>query len=192
MFFTIFFISVLREPDLRRPEEQPPLHGGVAFALHLLCRVARRDLRPFKLAGETFASRLLLGTAGYPTQRIMVDAVTASGCEIVTASMLGDNYPQALAGLDKIKALGGENPSHFYLRAIILDKQNVLPPALEYYQRFLAASNGKFHRSYCRKASTVNFERTSREVRALKSLTEPPRRKVEVWILRSKVNWTVR
>ena len=42
---------------------------------------------PFKLAGETFTSRLLLGTAGYPTQRIMVDAVTASGCEIVTASI---------------------------------------------------------------------------------------------------------
>src|SRR5215475_2334386 len=42
---------------------------------------------PFKLAGETFASRLLLGTAGYPTQRIMVDAVMASGCEIVTASI---------------------------------------------------------------------------------------------------------
>jgi tetratricopeptide (TPR) repeat protein len=64
--------------------------------------------------------------------------------EIVTVSMVGDNYPQALAGLDKIKALGGENTSHFYLRAIILDKQNVLKPALEYYQRFLAASNGKF------------------------------------------------
>lgn len=64
--------------------------------------------------------------------------------EIVTVSMLGDNYPQALAGLDKIKALGGENPSHFYLRAIILDKQMVLQPALEYYQRFLAASSGKF------------------------------------------------
>ena len=42
---------------------------------------------PFKLAGETFASRLLLGTAGYPTQRILVDAVAASGCEIVTVSI---------------------------------------------------------------------------------------------------------
>ena len=29
---------------------------------------------PFRLAGETFTSRLLLGTAGYPTQRILVDA----------------------------------------------------------------------------------------------------------------------
>jgi len=42
---------------------------------------------PFTLAGETFGSRLLLGTAGYPTQRILVDAVAASGCEIVTVSI---------------------------------------------------------------------------------------------------------
>jgi thiazole synthase len=41
----------------------------------------------FALAGETFGSRLLLGTAGYPTQKILVDAVAASGCEIVTVSI---------------------------------------------------------------------------------------------------------
>jgi len=42
---------------------------------------------PFTLAGATFRSRLLLGTAGYPTQRILVDAAAASGCEIVTVSI---------------------------------------------------------------------------------------------------------
>jgi hypothetical protein len=44
-------------------------------------------LDPFTLAGETFRSRLLLGTAGYPTQRILIDAAAASGCEIVTVSI---------------------------------------------------------------------------------------------------------
>jgi thiazole synthase len=44
-------------------------------------------LDPFVLAGETFGSRLLLGTAGYPTQRILIDAAAASGCEIVTVSI---------------------------------------------------------------------------------------------------------
>ena len=39
------------------------------------------------IAGERFASRLILGTAGYPTQRIMADAVEASGCDMVTVSM---------------------------------------------------------------------------------------------------------
>jgi thiazole synthase len=42
---------------------------------------------PFTLAGETFRSRLLLGTAGYPTQRILVEAAATSGCEIVTVSI---------------------------------------------------------------------------------------------------------
>ncbi len=40
-----------------------------------------------EIAGETLHSRLILGTAGYPTQRILVDAVEASGCEMVTVSI---------------------------------------------------------------------------------------------------------
>lgn len=43
--------------------------------------------QPFTLAGTPLASRLLIGTAGYPNQRIMVDAVAASGAEIVTLSL---------------------------------------------------------------------------------------------------------
>ncbi len=39
------------------------------------------------IAGETFGSRLLLGTAGYPNRQVMLDAVTASGAEIVTVSV---------------------------------------------------------------------------------------------------------
>lgn len=39
------------------------------------------------IAGTTLGSRLLIGTAGYPTQRIMVDAVAASGAEVVTLSI---------------------------------------------------------------------------------------------------------
>jgi thiazole synthase len=42
---------------------------------------------PFVIAGETLSSRLLIGTAGYPTQRVMVEAVEASGAQIVTASI---------------------------------------------------------------------------------------------------------
>jgi len=41
----------------------------------------------FSIAGTTIGSRLLLGTAGYPNQRILRDAVEASGCEIVTVSV---------------------------------------------------------------------------------------------------------
>ncbi len=39
------------------------------------------------LGGRSFASRLMLGTAGYPNQQVMLDAVAASGAEIVTVSI---------------------------------------------------------------------------------------------------------
>src|SRR5258708_5456402 len=42
---------------------------------------------PFCIAGVTLGSRLFLGTAGYPNQRILVDAVEASGAEVVTMSI---------------------------------------------------------------------------------------------------------
>lgn len=54
-----------------------------------------------------------------------------------------EQYPQALAALDRVKALGGETAGHLYLRAIILDKVKDYKAALASYERFLAASQGK-------------------------------------------------
>ena len=42
---------------------------------------------PLVIAGREFKSRLLLGTAGYPNRRVMLDALAASGTEMVTASI---------------------------------------------------------------------------------------------------------
>lgn len=42
---------------------------------------------PLRLAGESFASRLLLGSAGYPNQQVLLDALETSGAEIVTVSI---------------------------------------------------------------------------------------------------------
>lgn len=39
------------------------------------------------IAGQSFASRLLIGTAGYPNRQVMLDAIAASGAEIVTVSI---------------------------------------------------------------------------------------------------------
>jgi thiazole synthase len=39
------------------------------------------------IADRAFQSRLFLGTAGYPNRQVMLDAVTASGTEMVTASI---------------------------------------------------------------------------------------------------------
>src|SRR5262245_33271588 len=40
-----------------------------------------------RIAGREFRSRLFLGTAGYPNRQVMLDAVAASGTEMVTASI---------------------------------------------------------------------------------------------------------
>jgi len=39
------------------------------------------------IAGRSFTSRLFLGTAGYPNRQVMLDALAASGSEMVTASI---------------------------------------------------------------------------------------------------------
>jgi tetratricopeptide (TPR) repeat protein len=54
-----------------------------------------------------------------------------------------ENYPQALAALDRVKALGAETVGHYYLRAIILDRMRDAKGALASYQKFLASSGGK-------------------------------------------------
>ena len=42
---------------------------------------------PLIIAGRSFQSRLFLGTARYPNQQVMLDAVAASGTEMATASI---------------------------------------------------------------------------------------------------------
>jgi thiazole synthase len=45
------------------------------------------DNDPLVIAGVTLGSRLFLGTAGYPNQRVMADAVAESSAEVVTMSI---------------------------------------------------------------------------------------------------------
>ncbi|HEX2335702.1 MAG TPA: hypothetical protein VHI72_04445 [Hyphomicrobiaceae bacterium] len=42
---------------------------------------------PLIIAGREFSSRLFLGTAGYPNRKLMLDAIAASGTQMVTASI---------------------------------------------------------------------------------------------------------
>ena len=41
----------------------------------------------FNIGDRTFGSRLFVGTAGYPNRQIMLDAIEASGAEVVTVSV---------------------------------------------------------------------------------------------------------
>src|SRR5260221_2723630 len=64
--------------------------------------------------------------------------------ELAGMLVLLEDFPQALAALDRVKALGGEAPGHYFLRAIMLDKSKQYKPALESYQKFLALAEGKY------------------------------------------------
>ena len=44
-------------------------------------------MQEFKIADQTYQSRLLIGTAGYPSFHIMTEAIAASGAEIATVAM---------------------------------------------------------------------------------------------------------
>jgi tetratricopeptide (TPR) repeat protein len=63
--------------------------------------------------------------------------------ELAGVLVMAENYPPALAALDRIAALHAEKPGHVFLRAIVLDKIRDLKPALESYQRFLQLSQGE-------------------------------------------------
>lgn len=57
---------------------------------------------PLVIAGRSFASRLFLGSAGYPNQQIMLDALAASGTELVTLSIRRislDGYGESMTDL---------------------------------------------------------------------------------------------
>ncbi len=66
-----------------------------------------------------------------------------SWTEMAGMLVLIEDYGTALAALDKVKQLNAETAGHHFLRAIVLDKNKQLKPALEAYKKFLAASDGK-------------------------------------------------
>jgi tetratricopeptide (TPR) repeat protein len=62
--------------------------------------------------------------------------------ELAAALIVAEQYPEAIAALDKSRALGGETIAHFYLRAISYDHLHDLKPALANYKIFLESSHG--------------------------------------------------
>lgn len=92
-----------------------------------------RDLKKYPAAGAEFLRAI----------ELKPDSLEAWN-ELISMLVLMEDFPRALAGIDRVRQLGGETPSHFYLRAIMLDKMKQLKPALENYRKFLALSNGKY------------------------------------------------
>ncbi len=125
----------------------PVLEKAVAadpgnYDLHMVYGSVLRDQKKLPAAASQF----------YAATQKRPDSVAAWN-ELAALLTVMEDYPHALAALDRVKALGGETPGDLFFRAIILDKiasgpvpekSKRLKAALEAYQTFLAASHDKF------------------------------------------------
>jgi tetratricopeptide (TPR) repeat protein len=92
-----------------------------------------RDKRDYAAAAAQFVA----------AAQLKPDSVKAWN-EAANAFVLSEQYPQALAALDRVHSLNADSAGDFYYRAIVLDKLHQVKPALASYQKFLAMSQGKF------------------------------------------------
>jgi len=100
--------------------------------LHMRYGRQLRDARQFVPAANQFAA----------AAKLKPDSKQAWN-ELAAMLNSAEQYPQALEALDHVRALGGEVPGDYFLRAIILDRLHDYRPALEAYQKFLETSGGK-------------------------------------------------
>jgi len=123
----------------KQPEKALPLLEKAAagdprnFDLRMMYATSLRDQKKYAAAAREF----------FAATQIRPDSKDAWN-ELAGMLILLDDFPQAMAALDRLKALGGETPAHHYFRAIMLDKTKQYKPALESYQRFLASAQGKY------------------------------------------------
>ena len=60
------------------------------------------DSDPLVIAGRSFGSRLIVGTARFPNRQVMLESLEASGAELVTASIRRislEGYAESLVDL---------------------------------------------------------------------------------------------
>ena len=91
-----------------------------------------RDQRRMIPAAEQFAE----------AARLKPDSVPALH-ELASALIINESYAEGLSVLDKVRALGEETPGDLFYRALSFDRLKQPRPALDAYQKFLAAVQGK-------------------------------------------------
>ncbi len=122
------------QPDAATPILEKALAANPNdFDLHMALGRIRRDKHLYPAAAAEFLS----------AARLQSDSVSAWN-EAATALVLSDQYPQALAALDRVHNLNADTAGNYYFRAMVLDKQHEIKPALASYQRFLAMAQGKY------------------------------------------------
>lgn len=126
--------SLNKEPEKALPLLEKAIAGDPGnYDLRMIYGTSLRDQKKYSDAARQFFA----ATQKRPDSK-------EAWNELIGMLVVLDDFPQALAALDRVKALGGETPGHFFFRAIILDKTKQYKPALESYQKFLASAEGKY------------------------------------------------
>ena len=96
--------------------------------------------------GINLANRLMLGTAGYPSPAILVDAIRTSGVEVVTVSLrresaggagqdfwslIRETGVRVLPGAYLARDVDGRNPGQPYIRIAMVADEPELESGLE-------------------------------------------------------------
>jgi tetratricopeptide (TPR) repeat protein len=102
------------------------------YDLRMVVGRIHRDKREFLPAANQFLE----------AARLKPDSAEAWN-EAAAVLVLAEQYPQALAALDRVHNLNADTAGDFYFRAIVLDKLRQVKPALASYRRFLEMSQGK-------------------------------------------------
>jgi predicted Zn-dependent protease len=103
------------------------------YALHMMYGRGLRDSKKYDPAAQQF----------FQATKLKPDSREAWN-ELAGMLYISEKFPESLAALDRAHQLGDDTPANYYFHAITYDKLRALKPALEYYQEFLARSNGKF------------------------------------------------
>lgn len=123
-----------KQPDKAQPIIEDLLKQAPEdFDFRLAYGRLLRDKRNFEGAAKEFIQAL----------RVKPNDVPALN-ELAGMLISLNQDAQALAVLDRLKALNAETPGQIFFRAVILDRNHQVKPALAAYQSFLAVSNGKF------------------------------------------------
>jgi tetratricopeptide (TPR) repeat protein len=124
--------------DAKRLDKAAPLAAQVVAAepgdveLRLFYGRLLRDQHKYVDAAQQF----LAATQTQP-------ASAKAWSEMAAVLVIAEQYPQAVAALDRVRALGAETAGHYYFRAISLDHMRQLKEALASYNQFLQTSQGK-------------------------------------------------
>ena len=117
-------------------------------ALETAAKAAAADSGNYEI--RMFVGRLALSQRKLAAAASQFDAATKlkpdsveAWNELASAYIVAQDYPQALAALDRVRTLHAETSAHFYFRAISLDHLHQLKEALANYNRFLEMSQGK-------------------------------------------------